>query len=62
MTNEKKDFWWWFEEKEVTFTTEQVKELCEEIKKFDAGAIDPYLTNHVDKVVDKWLEKYKPKN
>ena len=59
MENEKKDFWWWFEEKEQTFTTDQVKDLCEKIKMFNAGAIDQYLTNHVDSVVEGWLEANK---
>jgi len=54
MTN-KKEFWPWSKKK--TFTPEQVKELIESIKKFNAGAIDQYLTNHVDKVYEEWLEK-----
>lgn len=59
MENEKKDFWGWFEEKEQTFTVDQVKDLCEKIKEFNAGAIDAYLTNHVDSTVNKWLEDNK---
>jgi hypothetical protein len=46
---------WWWDKKEKTFTLEEVSELLELVKLFNAGAIDQYLTNHVDKVFDKWL-------
>lgn len=55
----KKDFWTPWKKKEKTFTSEQVKELLDEIKKFNAGAIDQYLTNHVDNVLKLWAEKHK---
>ena len=58
MTDDKKDFWGWWKDKnkDVTFTVDEVKELCEEVKEFNAGCIDEYLSNHVDKVVQKWLD------
>lgn len=52
-----KDFWGWWEEKEKTFTVSQVKSLLERVKVFNAGAIDPYLTAHVDKVFDEWANE-----
>jgi len=52
----KKDFWWW-EEEDKTFTIEEIKELVDSIKEFNAGAIDEYLSNHVDKVLEEWKEK-----
>jgi len=53
----KKDFWGSWRKKEKTFTSDQVKELLEEIKKFNAGAIDAYLTKHVDKAFEDWAKK-----
>lgn len=55
----KKDFFDWFVKKEKTFTAEAVKELVERIKVFNAGAIDEYLTKHVDKVLQEWLKEQK---
>lgn len=53
----KKDFFdWWFEQ-EKTFTSDEVKCLLERIKEFNAGAIDPYLTKHVDKVFNEWANE-----
>lgn len=55
---EKRDFfgWWKTEKKEETFTVEEVKELLEEVKEFNCGAIDQYLSNHVDETFNSWLE------
>lgn len=53
----KKDFWGSWGKKQKTFTSEQVRELLEAVKKFNAGAIDPYLTKHVDKVFEEWAKK-----
>jgi hypothetical protein len=53
----KKDFWGLWKKKQKTFTSEQVKELLEHVKVFNAGAIDPYLTKHVDKVFEEWAKK-----
>ena len=55
MEQEQKNLFGWFEENEQLFTVEQVKELVCRIKVFNAGAIDQYLTNHVDHCLDKWL-------
>lgn len=48
---------WWWSKKDQTFTLEEVAQMIEEVKQFNAGAIDPYLTKHVDKKFDAWLEK-----
>tara|TARA_Y100000034_G_scaffold134066_1_gene201491 strand:+ start:532 stop:696 length:165 start_codon:yes stop_codon:yes gene_type:complete len=48
-----KNFLWWGDKK---YTLEEIKELLENIKQFNAGAIDEYLTNHVDKVFEVWLQ------
>jgi hypothetical protein len=55
----KKQLFDWFFKKEITFTIEEVKDLVDQIKVFNAGAIDPYLTKHADKVVEEWLLKKK---
>ncbi len=49
-----KDFWNPWAKKEKTFTSVEVKDLLDRIKEFNAGAIDQYLTNHVDKVFTEW--------
>lgn len=53
----KKDFWGLWKKKKQTFTSEQVKELLDKIKIFNAGAIDPYLTKHVEKAFEEWAKK-----
>lgn len=50
---------WIFGKKQVVYTQEQIEELITDIKKFDAGAIDGYLTKHVDKTYAKWLVSHK---
>jgi hypothetical protein len=52
---EKKPFWW--KKKEKTFTVEQVADLVEKIKVFNAGCIDVYLTKHADSVFKEWLKE-----
>ncbi len=52
---EKKPFWWKLKKKEVTFTVDQVADLVEQIKVFNAGCIDVYLSKHVDKVFRNWI-------
>lgn len=47
----------WWRKKEETFTLKDVKELLENIKVFNCGAIDDYLSKHVDNVLVEWLEK-----
>jgi hypothetical protein len=49
----------WFWKKEIKFTVEEVQELIEAVKVFNAGAIDPYLTKHTDKVFEEWLKEKK---
>lgn len=38
------------------FTVEEVKDLVEKIKEFNAGCIDAHLNRHVDKVLEQWLQ------
>ncbi len=61
MSEQRRDLfgWPWFGSKEKTFTAEEVKVLVEKIKVFNAGAIDEYLTRHVDEVFKEWLESHK---
>jgi len=51
------DFFWgdWRTDNPRTFTIEQVEGLLERVKEFNAGVIDKYLTEHVDKVFKEWL-------
>lgn len=46
---------WWWSKKDRTFTLEEVAELLERVKVFNAGCIDPYLTKHTDKMFKEWL-------
>jgi hypothetical protein len=55
----KKDFFGPWKKKQKTFTPDQVKDLLERIKAFNAGAIDAYLTKHVDKVFEEWAKENK---
>jgi hypothetical protein len=55
----KKDFFGSWKKKQKTFTPDQVKDLIERIKVFNAGAIDSYLTKHVDKVFEEWAKENK---
>ena len=55
----KKDFWIFWKKKEKTFTSDQVKELLDAVREFNAGAIDAYLNKHVDKKFDEWAQKNK---
>ena len=56
MEDKKELFDWFFER---TFTADEVKVLIERVKEFNAGAIDAYLTNHVDQAFVAWLEDMK---
>ena len=51
---EEKDFWNWWKTTERKYTATEVLDLLERVKEFNAGAIDPYLTNHTDKAFDEW--------
>jgi len=51
--SDKKNLFGWGQKK---FTKEQIEELLERVKQFNAGCIDEYLSNHVDKVYDEWLK------
>jgi hypothetical protein len=53
--NKKKNFWP-FSKK---YTMEEIQVLLESIKEFNAGAIDGYLTNHVDRCFEDWQKSYK---
>ena len=47
--------WNWFSSNpDKKYTEEDVKELVERIKQFNAGAIDEYLSKHVDTVYREW--------
>ena len=52
----KKDLFGWGEKK---YTKEQIATLLEDIKSFNCGAIDGYLTKHVDKVYKEWIKNNK---
>jgi hypothetical protein len=52
----KKEFFGWGEKK---YTKDDVQKLMETIKEFNCGAIDSYLTKHVDKVFKEWLKNTK---
>lgn len=56
MSNQIEMQWWW-SKRERTFTLEEVGVLLEKVKEFNAGCIDQYLTNHVQRVFDQWLEE-----
>jgi len=51
---EKKEFFGWLGR---DYTKAEVEDLLERIKKFNAGAIDEYLTNHVHKVFEEWVKE-----
>ena len=53
----KKDFWTPWAKKDKTFTSEQVRDLLERVKLFNAGAIDAYLTKHVEKAFEEWAKE-----
>lgn len=50
-------FWGWWESKDTTFTKQDIDLLLERVKGFNAGAIDEYLSQHVDKVYSEWLKE-----
>ena len=55
----KHEFWDWWSKKDRTFTKDEVAALLEEVKTFNCGAIDEYLSRHVDRVFQTWAEKLK---
>lgn len=57
----KKDLFDWFFTKEKTFTAKEVRELLERVKEFNCGAIDDYLSKHVDNEFEQWLQEKKIK-
>ena len=50
---------WLFGDGTIVYTREEVDDLIEKIKEFDAGAIDEYLSEHVNTVYIHWLSKYR---
>lgn len=59
MTEQKDLFGWpWFGNKERKYTESEVKELLVEVKKFNCGAIDIYLTRHANRVFEEWKKKH----
>lgn len=55
---ENRTFWSWLGW-ERTYTEEEVKDLLDRVKVFNAGVIDDHLTRHVDRVFDQWLQEKK---
>lgn len=55
-TTTKKEFFGWGEKK---YTQKQIQTLLEKVKSFNCGAIDAYLTKHVDKVFKEWTQENK---
>jgi|APSaa5957512535_1039671.scaffolds.fasta_scaffold182033_2 hypothetical protein len=58
MEGKKKELFGWFK-KEKTFTVDEVQMLVDQVKVFNAGCIDEYLSDHVDQVFITWLEDLK---
>lgn len=60
----KKEFldWLFGKKEEKEFTVQDVEELIEKIKEFNAGCIDEYLSRHVDKVFYQWLALHRTKS
>ena len=54
--SDKKELFGWGKKK---YTKEEVEKLLEDVKVFNCGAIDEYLSRHVDKVFAEWLEAHK---
>ena len=52
--DEKKEFFGWGER---DYTKDEVEDLLARVKVFNAGAIDEYLTNHVDRVFEEWVKE-----
>ncbi len=50
-------FWGWWNTRESHFTKEDIEFLLEKVKEFNAGAVDQYLSEHVDRVYEKWLKE-----
>lgn len=52
---EKKEFiFGWGDRK---FTEDEIKVLLDYILRFNAGAIDEYLTNHVHRAFEEWKQE-----
>ena len=56
MAEDKKELFGWFAKK---YTGEEVQELLEKIKNFNCGAVDEYLTKHVDSAFEAWVDAHK---
>lgn len=54
--SDKKQLFGWGEKK---YTKDDVLKLMESIKTFNCGAIDAYLSKHVDKAYKEWLKDTK---
>ena len=60
MNKDRKELFDWLKnwlDTDAVYNKQEIDELIENIKKFNAGAIDEYLSNHVDKVYAEWLSK-----
>lgn len=49
---------WFRPKKERKFTVEEVKDLVEKIKEFNAGVVDKQLSRHADKTLEQWLSEH----
>ena len=54
--DDKKQLFGWFSS-EKKYTADEVRELLERIKDFNCGAIDEYLTKHVDNAFAEWINE-----
>jgi len=54
----KTNVWWKPWENDNVYSVEDVKELVEQVKAFNAGCIDEYLSEHVDKVFAERVKKH----
>ena len=50
---------WLFGDGVTVYRRDEIDDLVEQIKKFDAGAIDEYMSKHVDKVYARWLTTHR---
>jgi len=48
---------WLRPNKEKKFTAEEVRDLVERIKEFNAGCVDKQLTRHADNAFEQWLNE-----
>ena len=57
---EKKELFGWFSS-DRKFTKEEVQDLLERVKEFNAGCIDEHLSKHVDVAFEAWAKDHTDK-